>query len=217
MSGTKQAPMGQPLSDGMPLGECMLKHPATTGFGCPAEMFVHHVLVTIPESRTDEVLFEEDWGVAQAGGPDRLARCALPRPRWNAIAAVAKQALNDRLKEQDLPASRWITGGNRVERLLGKEVICLAWAVEAADEEDVGAVAAAWAALRPEERWWLFGRVASTAGSAADAAAKPRRGLALLLSAGPDRRPAAAPRAPRPIKPKGTQMALGLLDGTPED
>jgi hypothetical protein len=164
------------------------------------------------------VLLEEDWGVAQAGGPDRLARCVLPRARWNAIANVAKQAMNDRLKEQELPASRWMTGENRVERLLGKEVVVLAWAVEAAEEEDVDAVAAAWAALRPEERWWLFGRVASSAGGAADAMAKPRRGLALLLSSGPDRRPAAAPRAPRPLlKPKGAQMALGLLDTTPED
>ena len=194
-----------------------LKPASTTGFGCPAEMFVHHVLVTIPESRIGELLLEEDWGVAQAGGPDRLARCVLPRARWNAIANVAKQAMNDRLKEQELPASRWMTGENRVERLLGKEVVVLAWAVEAAEEEDVDAVAAAWAALRPEERWWLFGRVASSAGGAADAMAKPRRGLALLLSSGPDRRPAAAPRAPRPLKPKGAQMALGLLDTTPED
>ncbi len=194
-----------------------LKPAATIGFGCPAEMFVHHVLVTIPESRAGEVLFEEDWGVAQAGGPDRLARCALPRPRWNAIATLAKQALNDRLKEQQLPASRWLAGENRVERLLGKEVVVLAWAVEAAEDEDVEAVAAAWAALRPEERWWLFGRVASAAGTAADAAAKPRRGLALLLAAGPDRRPAVAPRAPRPLRAKGGQMALGLLDRTPED
>jgi hypothetical protein len=160
----------------------------------------HYVLVTIPEGRTGEVLFEEDWGVAQAGGPDRMVRCALPRARWNAIANLAKQALNERLKEQNLPSALWLTGENRVERLLGKEVVVLAWA-----------------ALRPEERWWLLGRVASAARTAADAASKPRRGLALLLSAGPDRRPAPAPRAPRPMRPKGAQMALGLLDGTPED
>jgi len=180
-------------------------------------MFAHHVLVTIPEGRAGEVLFEEDWGVAQAGGPDRMVRCALPRPRWNAIANTAKQALNERLKEQHLPTARWLTGENRVERLLGKEVVVLAWAAEAAEEEDLDAVVAAWAALRPEERWWLFGRVAATAGTAADASAKPRRGLALLLAAGPDRQPAPAPRAPRPMRPKGAQMALGLLDSTPED
>ena len=180
-------------------------------------MFVHHILVTVPEGRAEDVLFEEDWGVAQSSGPDRLARCALARPRWNAIATLAKQALNDRLKEQDLPASRWTIGENRVERLLGKEIVVLAWAVESADEEDVDAVAAAWAALRPEERWWLFGRIASSAGSAGDTLAKPRRGLALLMSSGPDRRPALAPRAPRPIRPKGAQMALGLISGIPEE
>ena len=178
---------------------------------------MHHVLVTIPEGRAGEVLFEEDWGVAQAGGPDRVVRCALPRPRWNTIANLAKQALNERLKEQNLPAARWLIGENRVERFLGKEMVVLAWAIEAAEEEDLDAVAAAWAALRPEERWWLFGRVASAAGTASEASAKPRRGLALLLSAGPDRQPAPAPRAPRPMRPKGAQMALGLLDGTPEN
>lgn len=190
---------------------------STIGFGCPARMFVHHVLVSIPETRTAEVTLEEDWGVAQLGHPDRLMRCVLPRVRWNAIATAARQTLNDRLKEQELPSSRWTTGENKVERLLGKEIVVLAWAVEAAEDEDIAAVTAAWVALRPEERWWLFGRVARTAGAAADASAKPRRGLALLLSAGPDRTPAAAPRAPRPIRPKGAQMVLGLVDGPPED
>jgi hypothetical protein len=179
-------------------------------------MFIHHVEVTIPEGRGGELLFEEDWGVAQAGGPDRLLRCALPRGRWNAVATIAKQVLNERLKEQELPPSRWVTGVNRIERLLGKEVVVLAWAVEAADEDDVSAVAAAWAALRPEERWWLFGRVASVAGSSADASAKPRRGLGLLLSGGPNRRPAPAPRVPRPLKAEGDQMVLGLLQRSRE-
>ena len=69
----------------------------------------------------------------------------------------------------------------------------------------------------PESLYVLLdGRVMLT-GTAADAATKPRRGLALLLSAGPDRQPAPAPRAPRPMRPKGAQMAFGLLDGTPEN
>jgi hypothetical protein len=124
--------------------------------------------VTIPEGRTGEVLFEEDWGVAQAGGPDRLVRCALPRARWNAIANLAKQALNERLKEQTLPAARWLSGENRVERLLGKEVVVLAWAVEAAEEEDLGrcgcrlgraAAGGTVVVIRPcRQRCWYRGR-----------------------------------------------------------
>lgn len=180
-------------------------------------MFIHHIEITIPEGRGGEVLFEEDWGVAPAAGPDRLLRCALPRGRWTEVANLAKQVLNDRLKQQGLPGSRWVSGVNRVERLLGREITVLAWAIEAADDEDLPAISAAWAAMRPEERWWLFGRVASVAGSCKDAAAKPRRGLALLLSAGPDRRPAAAPRAPRPFKGEAGQMTFGLLDRPPED
>jgi hypothetical protein len=179
-------------------------------------MFIHHVEVTLPEGRGGNVLFEEDWGVAPAAGPDRLLRCALPRPRWNAIADLAKQVLNERLKEQDLPSSRWVTGINRIERLLGREIVVLAWAIEAAAQEDLPAVARAWAALRPEERWWLFGRVASVAGSSTDASAKPRRGLALLLSGGPDRRPEPAPRMPRPFNDEENQMTLGLLNRSRE-
>lgn len=180
-------------------------------------MFVHHLLVAIPEARSAAVRIEEDWGVARLGAPDRVLRCTLARPLWNVISTVAKQVLNDRLKEQELPPSRWVTGENKIERLLGRELVVLAWAIESAADEDVAAIVAAWAALRPEERWWLFGRVASSAGTAADALSKPRRGLALLLSAGPDRRQATAPYAPRPIKAEGEQMALGLIDdGTKE-
>jgi hypothetical protein len=180
-------------------------------------MFIHHVEVIIPEGRSGDVRFEEDWGVAPAAGPDRLLRCTLPRARWNAVANLAKQVLNDRLKQEGLPGSRWIPGVNCIERLLGREVIVLAWAIEAADEEDIPPISAAWVGMRPEERWWLFGRVASVAGSTNDASAKPRRGLALLLSAGPDRRPAPAPRSLRPIRGDAGQMTLSLLDRLPED
>jgi hypothetical protein len=190
---------------------------SVAGFGCPVEMFIHHIEVVIPEGRGGDVCFEEDWGVAPAAGPERLLRCTLPRFRWNAIANLAKQVLNDRLKQQGLPGSRWTPGVNRIERLLGREIIVLAWAIEAADEEDMPAISAAWAGMRPEERWWLFGRVASVAGSSENASAKPRRGLALLLSSGPDRRPAPAPRSLRPIKGEAGQMTLGLLDRLPED
>jgi hypothetical protein len=193
------------------------KSASTSGFGCPVEMFIHHVEITIPEGRGGHVLFEEDWGVAPAAGPDRLLRCALPRARWNRIADLAKQVLNERLKEQGLPSCRWVTGINRIERLLGREMVVLAWAIEAAAGEDLPAVTAAWAALRPEERWWLFGRVASVAGSAADALAKPRCGLALLLSGGPDRRPEPAPRIPKPFKDGQDQMTLGLVDRSREE
>ena len=48
----------------------------------------------------------------------------------------------------------------------------------AGDEEDLGAILASWQALRPEERWWLAGRVA------ASPTTRVARGLAMLLSDG---------------------------------
>ena len=55
-----------------------LKPAATTGFGCPAEMFVHHVLVTIPRPRRRGAV-RRGLGCRPGRGPDRMVRCALPR------------------------------------------------------------------------------------------------------------------------------------------
>ena len=45
----------------------------------------------------------------------------------------------------------------------------LAWAVERLDPEKIGIAVRNWLALRPEERWWLFGMTAMTAGGVHDA------------------------------------------------
>ena len=51
------------------------------------------------------------------------------------MAEEAKRVLNERLKEKKLATSRWSSGTNKVERLLGRELCVLAWAVEAAPKD----------------------------------------------------------------------------------
>jgi hypothetical protein len=163
------------------------------GFGCPALDWPHHLRVVIPAARGAEVSLVEDFGILghAAGRADEVERCTLPRTRWNLIAEPLKREFNERLRSLDLPAGRWQTGENRVERMLGLELLALAWPVAAGDEADLGAILASWQALRPEERWWLAGRVA------ANPSQRTMRGLAMLLSGGPIET-GAAPRIPAP-------------------
>lgn len=75
---------------------------------------------------------------------------------------------NARLKEHNLRVSAWKVGENPVDRLLGKELCVLAWAVEGMNMENIPVAVRNWLALRPEERWWLFGMTAMTTGGIND-------------------------------------------------
>lgn len=154
---------------------------SVVGFGCPAVDWPHHIQVVIPAGRNEDVRVIEDFGILghSVGRTEEMERCVIPRHRWNAMADVAKQELNARLRDKALPTGRWQSGANKVERILGTEVLTLAWAVTAADEGDVPAVVATWVSLQSSERLWLAGRVL------ANPIERVRRGLALLLSGGP--------------------------------
>ncbi|MGD0106058.1 MAG: DUF3780 domain-containing protein [Rhodopila sp.] len=154
----------------------------TVGFGCPPlSDWPHHFVVDIPAGRGGDIRITENHGIlGHALNAESVERCVLSRERWNALAAPAKAELNARLRDKGLPTGRWQPGANLIERILGTEVLILAWAVTAADEADVAAVVAAWVALQPMERLWLAGRV--LANPSAD---RVRRGIALMLSAGP--------------------------------
>jgi hypothetical protein len=55
-----------------------------------------------------------------------------------------------------------------VDRLLGKELCVLAWAVEHLELEKIPVAVRNWLALRPEERWWLFCMAAMSTGGLRD-------------------------------------------------
>ncbi len=79
---------------------------------------------------------------------------------------------------------RWHSGTNLVDRLLGKELCVLAWAAETATAEQLPIVCSKWAALRPEERWWLFAMTVAEAGLPEDTQRGWRRALFHALSDG---------------------------------
>ena len=60
----------------------------------------------------------------------------------------------------------------------------LAWAAERASEEELPVIGSKWAALRPEERWWLFMMTVAEAGLPDDHQRGWRRALHLALADG---------------------------------
>lgn len=144
-------------------------HP-TLGFGVPATSEPHHFVVAIPRGNTAPVLIREHLGMTgDSGRVQVLDRVLLDRPRWTAIRAEVQRAFNARLAEHNLAPGTWRVGEIPIDRLLGKELCVLAWAIEHLDPEHIGIALRNWLALRPEERWWLFGMTALATGGVEDA------------------------------------------------
>ena len=157
------------------------KRAEVEGFGCPRADWPHHFRVVIPEVRGGDIQIIEDFGVGghAAGGAEQVAHCVLTRARWAAIAEPLRREFNERLRTLGLPVGAWKPGTTKVERMLGQELVLLASVCSVADEIDLPAITASWAALRPEERWWFAGWLLSRPSPRA------MRGAALLLSSGP--------------------------------
>lgn len=157
-----------------------------TGFGASDQFGAYVFRVEIPASRADAVRIIEHYGYegGEGGVPVEEDRVLLQRATWAGIADAARTDFNERLKARKIAASRWKTGTNLVDRLLGKELCVLAWAAEQATDEEVPVICSKWAALRPEERWWLFSMTAAEAGLPEDRERGWRKALYYALSDG---------------------------------
>jgi Protein of unknown function (DUF3780) len=186
----------------------MSEKPVTVDFGASASFGAHLFRVQIPDARNDSVVIVEDYGYrGQEGGiPCYEERIALARCVWSAIAVIARREFNDRLKASRVLTGRWHNGTNLVDRLLGKELCVLAWAAEIATEEQIPVICSKWAALRPEERWWLFSMTVAEAGLPDDTQRGWRRALFHALSDG--EKPALGRKRLRPVERDLFEMPL---------
>ncbi len=154
---TRKKDVAQPIS------------PPTLGFGVPATSNPHHFVVEIPRNNTGSVSVVENLGMqTHDQSQSEIPRVILERTRWTAIRGEVQRAFNVRLKERNLKTSTWKVGENPVDRLLGKELCILAWAIEGMAFDHIPIAVRNWLALRPEERWWLFGMTAITTGGVND-------------------------------------------------
>jgi hypothetical protein len=143
-------------------------HP-TLGFGVPATSDPHHFRVSIPSNPTGQVHISEYLGMQVAANESAVIdRVLLDRTRWTAIRSEVQRAFNAQLNGHSLKPSTWKVGDNLVDRLLGKEICVLAWAVEKMELEKIPVAVRNWLALRPEERRWLYGMTAMCTGGIND-------------------------------------------------
>ncbi len=187
----------------------------TVGFGAPNEIDPHIFTVDIPAARTEPVVITEQFGLhgGSNGLPDSMVRCVLPRVAWTSIAEEAKRVLNERLKEKKLPTSRWNSGTNKVERLLGREICVLAWAIEAAARETIPNALRNWVGLRPDERWWLFSMAASMTGGVEDTDIGWRKAIRIALTENPTGEEVADMRSKTPrARSKADRPSLPLFE-----
>jgi hypothetical protein len=120
---------------------------ATQGFGVPLTAAPHHFAVIIPRGNRLPVQIVEDLGMHAVGdGSELLDRVVLPRAVWTEIANPVKHMFNERLKAHQLKPGQWKVGENWVDRLLGKELCVLAWAIEALEADKVGTALRNWLA-----------------------------------------------------------------------
>jgi hypothetical protein len=195
------------------------KTPACHGFGFCPQASAPHFLVSIPAGNREEVLISEHltWDEATAATPPTFAlgeiegklRVLLPRAKWDAIADEVRVEFNKRLKQEGLKAGAWKTGTNPVSRLLGKELVLLAWAIEEADPALIPAAVKNWLGLVPEERWWLYTMTCAATGHAVQGRNKGwRKAVRYALTENPV---SDAPHEPLPVfelqRQRGTEPA----------
>lgn len=140
----------------------------TLGFGVPVTTDPHHFIVHIPRAKSAPISVSEHLGMTTKSSEHVIERVLLERTRWKTVKETIKHVFNARLREHNLAICEWKVGDNPVDRLLGKELCTLLWAVERMSHENMGDALRYWVSLRPEERWWLFGVTAMTAGKVGD-------------------------------------------------
>jgi len=195
--------------------------PDTRGFGVPTDSLApHHFVVEIPRStrgQGSEVRIYEDLGMqAQGDQAVKIERVAIPRAYWSEVATAVKRTFNERLKAHSLRTGTWKRGGNPVDRLLGKELCVLGWALEDLEPEYVGQALRNWLHLRPEERWWLFGMVVQTQAGEAEQTGGWRTALRYALGHSEDTRRRSSPPVANDPKNGDPATSLPLFD-TEED
>lgn len=148
----------------------------TLGFGYNPTETKQHFLVDIPTNSKDSVLVYErfmwdddtDLQTSELNADSCRCKVVISRNKWNMIRPAIEAELNKQLKETNKTIGRFKVGQNPVERLLGKEMVLLLWAIEECDPSVIDTAIRNWLGLSHEERWWLFTMTNATTGNSSD-------------------------------------------------
>lgn len=143
------------------------------GFGYIPEESKHHFLLVTPKSPQQDVAVYErfEWDESEEQVSDIMEqnlKVTVDRHKWNLIRDALTTALNNRLKDKNITVGKFKIGQVPVERLLGKEMVLLMWAIEDSDPKLIPTAIRNWLGLSREERWWLFTMTNAITGHADD-------------------------------------------------
>lgn len=165
--------------------------PKTTksiGFGFVPDETNIHFLVDIPRGEKQDVAIYErtKWqdGTQKIDPRFDIIKVRLSRQKWSKIQPVLATEFNARLRASKHSSGKWQAAKTPVHRLLGKEMMILAWAVADCDPSVIDIAIKNWLGLRAEERWWLYTMTNATSGKADDSFGW-RRALRYALTENP--------------------------------
>lgn len=147
---------------------------ACLGFGFKPNESRHHFLVYISQKKGTRVMVYERFSWQDEKKKQTLnlhedkAKSEISKHKWELLKDTLQTEFNSRLKVQRMPAGRFVIGQTPVERLLGKELLVLVWAVEDCDPTNVPIAIRNWLGLAPEERWWLYTMTNASTGNIDD-------------------------------------------------
>ena len=138
----------------------------TYGFGVdPAQSENHFFVLISPKepfmtsSPPVQVYERFSWTAEgeQTLDPADKLRMEISKHKWGEVKAALTAEFNFRLKKDGLKAGKFSAeGGTPVERLFGKEMMVLLWAIEDSDPSVISTAVRNWKGLLQEERWWLY-------------------------------------------------------------
>ena len=136
------------------------------GFGVDPAQSVNHFFVLIAPKQPAaaspppvQIYERHTWtadGEQTLDTADKL-RIEISKHKWGEVKSALTAEFNARLKKDGLKTGKFQQyGGTPVERLFGKEMMVLLWAIEDCDPSVISTAVRNWKGLLPEERWWLY-------------------------------------------------------------
>ena len=87
--------------------------------------------------------------------PADVLRIEVPYHKWEALANDVAGEFNARLKADHKKVGKF-SGNVPLEKMFGKELMVLLWAIENVEPIGISRAVTNWKGLQPEERWWLY-------------------------------------------------------------
>lgn len=136
----------------------------TIGFGYNPLESNHYFIIEIPKKISENVNIYEY--VFHDNIEEKTLKIIISKKVWLKVAPFLEREFNTILSSYSLKKSKFTVGDNIVERLLGKELCLLLFAIEHLDNnsDDISQVIQNWSAIEREFRWFLYTMIDTSAG-----------------------------------------------------